>query len=111
MIAGSIKTATVASGQTVSGAVDLGRPYEWLQMDVPTIDSGTVTFQVADLTGSYVALQHLTPTAAGHFTPGTTAGVGGIAALVRLGGYQFIKVVCGASQTAARTFSLRGLNP
>mgnify|MGYP001617015044 CR=1 FL=1 len=114
MLAGSWKSAvlTIATDTQNSAAVDLGRGFENLQVIIPTIDSSVVNIKVADtLAGTYNLLNHTGINAAGHFLPGTTAGVGGITALFKLGGFQFIKVYCGTAQTANRTFTVRGMNP
>ena len=112
MILGSWKTATIAIAGTLSGAVDLGRDYELLEVIIPTIDSATIGVRVADtVAGTYQDLAHTSPTAVGHFVPTTTAGVGGITALFRLGGFQHVKILASAAQTtAAVNFTIRGMN-
>ena len=112
MILGSWKTATIAASGTLSGAVDLGRDYEFLEVILPTITSAVISVNVSDTSGgTYQALVHTSPTAVGHFVPGTTAGTGGLTALYRLGGFQHVKLLSGATQAAERAFTIRGMNP
>ena len=97
-------TITIATNNTTSAAVDLGRDYDYLQVYIPTIDSANISFTVAELTGgTYYTL--------GSGNAVVTAGTGGFITTVNLGGYQFIKVVTSAVQTANRTFRVRGSRP
>ncbi len=112
MITGSTVTATIAKDGTTSGVADLGRPYERVLIAIPTIDSATVSLQVAETTGgTYRVLHYFAPEAATSQLWATTAGTGGIEVVCEhLGGFEFVKVVTGAAQTsAAVTFSLRGI--
>lgn len=106
VISGTWKDAiiTIASNTTTSAAVDLGRDYAYLEIYIPTIDSGTVGFTVSEtLAGTYYTL--------GSGNAIITAGAGGFITTVNLGGFQFIKVVTGVVQTANRTFRVRGSRP
>jgi hypothetical protein len=95
---------TIATSTTVSAAVDLGRDYDYLQINIPTIDSANVGFQVCETTGgTYKTL--------GSGNAIVAAGTGGFTTTVNLGGYQFIKVTTSAAQTANRTFVVRGSRP
>ncbi len=94
------KTATIAINGTTSSEVDLENNCDFMQIIIPTITSGTVSIQVSDVTGgTFVALGN---------SQTTVAGTGAYATTFKLGGYQYIKVVTGAAQGAARTFSVRG---
>jgi len=95
---------TIATSTTVSAAVNLGRDYDYMQIYIPTIDSANISLQVGELTGStYYAL--------GSGNALVTAGTGAFTTTVYLGGYQFIKVVTSAAQSANRTFRVRGSRP
>jgi hypothetical protein len=97
---GGWKTATIASGDTASGEVDLGRSFDFLDIILPTLDSGTVKLQVSDVAGG--TYQDL---GSGVATATTT---GGYSTTFNLGGWQHIKVVSSASQGAARSIKVRG---
>ena len=94
------QTVTVASSATKSAEVDLGGNCDTVQVIIPTIDSGTVSIEVATESGGTF------------YTLGngqtTKSGTGNYATEFRLGGYQFIKIVCSATQTATRSFLVRG---
>ncbi len=96
---GKWQNAAIASG-TSSGAIDLGRDYEWVQIVIPTITSANISFTVAEtLGGTYQAL--------GSGSQVITAGTGAFTTVATIGGFQFIKVVSSASQTS-KTFRIRG---
>jgi len=101
---GEWKTATVAKNGTVSDAVNLGRNWEYLNIYIPAIDSSTIALQVkGDHTGGDYAALGVGSSAV------TAATTGALYTTLTLGGYQFIKIVCGSTQsTAAVTFYVRG---
>ena len=114
MIIGSWQSAVITylTDSQNSAAVDLKRGFENLQVIIPTITSSVINIKVADTSGgTYNLLNHTGLNATGHFLPGTTAGTGGITALFKLGGFQFIKIYAGTAQGANRTFTVRGMNP
>ena len=98
---GSWKAATIADAGTSSGEVDLGKDYDFLEIQIPTITSATLKIQVAEKTGGtfYDLGSGLT----------TVAGTGAYATVFKLGGYQFIKVVASAAQGAERLIRVRGM--
>ncbi len=93
-------TITVALG-TTSAEVDLGRDFDYLQIQIPTVGSCTLKLQVAEKTGG--TFQDL---GSGVTTDTTT---GGYTDTWKLGGYQFIKVVSSATQTIERLIRVRGM--
>ena len=98
-IFGQWKTVTIANGGTTSAECDLGRPYENIQIIIPTITVGTLNITVSEATGgTFVRLGA---------TDMVASGTGNYADTFELGGYQFIKLVA-ATQVAARTFRVRG---
>jgi hypothetical protein len=99
---GAWKTAviTITDSVTLSAAVDLEQNFDFLDIVIPTIDSGTVALYVCPTSdGTYVALGNGVTTA-------TTTG--GYSTVFKLGGWQHIKIKTSANQTANRSFSVRG---
>lgn len=97
---GSWKAATVAINTATSSEVDLGRSYDYLEIQIPAVDSGTVSIQVAEKTGGtfYTLGDGVT----------TETGTHNYADCFFLGGYQFIKVITSATQTTERLIRVRG---
>jgi len=94
-------TGTIANGGTSTDEINLGKDFEYLQVILPTLTSGTVKLQVSDEAGG--TFKDL----GDGVTTATTTG--GYATTFKLGGYQFIKVVSSANQGAARTIKIRGM--
>ena len=100
-IYGEWKAATIASGGTSSAEVDLGRDYNYLEIQIPTLTSCTLKIQVAEKTaGTFYDLGDGVTT-----NPGTH----NYADTFKLGGYQFIKVVASATQDEQRLIRVRGM--
>ena len=98
---GGEKGAVIAASGTVSGAVDLGGYYAYLQIEIPTITSASLELQVSDsLGGTY---QDFGQDAL------TTAGTGAYNATWNLGGWRYIKIKSSVAQTNAVTFRVRGV--
>lgn len=99
---GEWKAATIEADGTSSAEVDLGRDYDFLEIQIPTLISGTLKIQVAEKTsGDFYDLGD-----------GVTTGAGthNYADVFKLGGYQFIKVVSSATQTTSdRLIRVRGM--
>ena len=92
---------TIANNGTSTGAINLRANCNFVSVVVPTLDSGTVKLQVSLEGTTYQDL-------GSSITTGTTTG--GFTTTFKLGGFQFIKVVSSASQSAARTIKVRGFN-
>ena len=93
----------IASGDTASAVVDIGNK-TICGLLIPTLDSGSLTFQVSEKAdGTFYTLKDKTP--ASHTIVATT-GLFAVASddLTELAGYRFIKIISAATQTAARTF-------
>ena len=105
-------SAVVADEGTTSAAVDLGAPYRSLAIDIPTIDSSTVTVQVAMTAGdTYKTLYVISLNDGDDDNAITTAGTGGIMVVFPVFGFQYLKILCGTTQsTSAVTFYVRGFN-
>lgn len=98
---GEWKAATIANGGTSSAAVDLGRSYDFLEIQIPTITSATLKLQVSETVGgTYDDLGE-------NVTTNTTTG--SYFDVWKLGGWQFIKVVSSAAQGAERLIRVRGM--
>ena len=96
-----------------SKLVDLGREYESMIMEVPTIDSAALSVYLQE-TPSEAAVPkplHVRKrlTAEGTLLWATTAGTGGFTVVVPIGGYRYVRVYSDANQTADRTLRLRGV--
>jgi len=101
MITGEWKTLTILATAKKSAEVDLGRDYEYLNVVIPALVSGTLNLEVAQKTGG--TFQDLGVTA----TTGETTG--GYSDTWVLGGWQYIKIESSATQTATdRVFYVRG---
>lgn len=102
--------ATVASGQTVSNAIDLSG-CDLAAIFVPAeFDGTTITLQAATaIDGTYVAVQD---GAGNAFTITTTASrVAPISNPNIVTGLRFIKLVCGTSQTTSDTVFTLAVRP
>ena len=92
-IYGEWKAATIDEGGTSSDEVNLGRNFDYLLAQIPTLVSCTVKLQVAEEAGGtfYDLGDGVT----------TTAGEHGYADIFPLFGFQFIKVVASEAQTGS----------
>ncbi len=99
---GEWKAATIDTGDTSSDEVDLGRDYEFLEVQIPTLDSSTtLKLQTAEKTsGTFKDLGNSITTSAGTHNYHDVWG---------LGGWQFIKVVADNSQDSNRLIRVRGM--
>lgn len=97
---GGWKTATIDQNNTDSGAVDLGHDFDFLDVILPTLTSGTIKIKVAQTaSGTYQDLgDGIT----------TEATIGGYSDTFILGGWQHIKVVSSAGQGTERIIPIRG---
>jgi len=96
---GEWKSAAITT--TDSSAVDLGRDYDFLEIQIPTLAACTIKIQTAEtLTGTYRDLGDGVTTAASTHNYHD---------VFKLGGYQFIKVIASADQTTERAIKVRGM--
>lgn len=90
----------IESGETDSTPIDLGSAMDYVQVLLPTVDSGTIGIKVSDLeAGTYRTLGV-------SLTSATTTG--NCAFVFILGGFQYIKIFSSASQTADRDIKVQG---
>ena len=85
--------AATLTGSTTSAEVNLGMSYDFLEIQIPTLDAAaTIKIQVAESAGgTFLDLGD------GITTAGGTHNYHDV---FKLGGWQFIKVVASASQTS-----------
>lgn len=109
-IYGEWKSCVIASSGTLSAEVDLGRTYETLSIFIPAIDSATINIKGSRTSGGTFQDIYITdPADGGNNLAITAEGTGGINWIVPIGGFRYIKLLAGASQTGgARTFYVRG---
>ena len=99
---GQWKAATIAGGAAWSDEVNLGGDYDLLEIQIPTLDSSsTIKIQVAELTGG--TFRNLGDGVT------TSAGTHNYHDVLRLGGWQFIKVVADNTQDSERLIRVRGM--
>lgn len=93
--------ATISAGTSTSDAIDLGREYDYLSVQLPIMDECKLYLKVAEkLADTYYDLGKETTTDLETFDR---------ADVWRLGGWRFIKVVATASQTAERLIRVTGM--
>lgn len=99
---GEFLTGTIAIDGTSTGAIDLGRDYDFIEVVIPTLVSGTLKVQTSStLGGTYTDLGN------GVVIPATT---GAFNDVWQIGGWRYIKIVSSATQTVtARNFVIRGM--
>ena len=98
---GPILTTTIASAGTSTDEIDLVHSYDFIQVSLPALDSCTIKIQTSFVTGG--AFQDL-----GIDTLATVPTTGERNSTFMIGGWQFIKIVVSAAQSAGRTITLRG---
>ncbi len=96
---GEWKAASITT--TDSDEVDLGRDYDFLEIQIPALASCTIKIKVAEKTGG--TFRDLGDGIT------TAAGTHNYHDVFKLGGYQFIKVIASADQTTARLIRVRGM--
>lgn len=99
---GQWMAATIEEDGTSSAVVDLGFSYDFLEIQIPTLISGTIKIQVAEKYGdTYRDLGDGITTAAGTHNYHDT---------FKLGGWQYIKVVSSVAQTGSdKSIRVRGM--
>ncbi len=99
---GEWKTATIAVGANSSAAVDLGRRYDYLSVQIPAMDTCKLHLQVAELLDStYYDLGKETTTNEEAFNRADTW---------RIGNWRYIKVVSSSPQTGERLIKVAGVS-
>ncbi len=100
---GDIKTATltIATSTTIGDACDLGIPCEYLNIVIPALDAACTI-------GLQVSIDGVTYQTLGIGSNVTASTSGTVTTTLEVGGFQFIKIVCGTAQIANRSFTVRG---
>ena len=97
-----------------SALIDLGDNYEDVTIDIPTLSASAVVSIYAQRDGEIATVPKiihiLDDDATGSFAHSTSSGAGDIIVTFRLGGYRYMRVHCGANQSANRLFYCRGFN-
>ncbi len=97
---GTWTAATIASGAMVSAAIDLGRDYDKLALEIPQMTNCKMYLKVAEtLGGTYYDLGLDTMTEEGMFNR---------ADIWELGGWRYVKVCCTVPQGAERLVRIKG---
>ena len=114
MLSSAWKTAVITFGTDPnnSAEVDLDGAYEFLIVIIPTLsNASTTTVHISDVSGgTFVALYMFDTAAVGDFAQITDDLTTTKAITFRIGGAQYIKVVCADNQSANTTFKVRGFN-
>lgn len=92
----------IVNGATLSNAIDLGRIYDYLQVDLPALNSCDISLTVSKTSGG-------TYNTLGATSPTVNVGTGSKQEVLILGGHQFCKLLSSVTQNAARTIWYRGL--
>ncbi len=109
MITGEWKAATILNNGTSSAAVDLGREYEFMLIQLPALTSNTIKPQVAEtLAGTYYDIYDTPPASGAAVKIISAATTGEYMWLVPIGGSRYIKIVSGGAQGAERLIRVRG---
>lgn len=94
-------TATISSAGSSSDEVDLGRDYDLMEIIIPTLTSATIKLQTAEVSGGdYLDLGDGVT---------TDAGTHNYHDVLKLGGWQYVKVVASATQGTDRLIRVRGM--
>lgn len=97
---GGANTITVTTA-TTTVIVDLAWPFDFLEVQIPTLEVCSISLQVAEtLAGTYRTLGE-------SLTTGLTTG--NYNDTWKLGGWQYLKVICSATQTTQRLIRVRGM--
>lgn len=98
---GEWKTATISINTSESAVVDLGRDYDFVSLQIPSIASCKLHLKVADRDGgTFYDLGKDTTTNEESFNR---------ADVWRLGGWRFIKIVSSVGQPSAVSIKIRGM--
>ena len=110
MICGEWVTCEIEDGETASTECDLGRVYETVIVQLPSLASGTIAVQGAKVTGGTPKNIYTYNPADGLIDQMITAATTGDCFIVfPIGGYQYITFVSGASQSGGDTIYCQGV--
>jgi hypothetical protein len=106
------KSCVIAKDGQLSGVCDLGKPYEYAVIQVPTIDTATLVVRASrTVTGTGIGLYITHDQTAVPVALNVASGTGNFMWMIPLMGVQYLWFYTGAAQsTAAVTFYVRGFN-
>jgi len=85
------------TANTTTEAIDLGRVFDLLAIDVPAVNTCSISLKACrTLGGTYNTL--------GSSTPAVNVGAGSVYEMLNLGGMQYVKLFASVNQSASRTF-------
>ena len=110
MIKSDWKSCVLAKDGQTSAECDLGQPFRFIIVEVPTVDTATLTIQTARASGGTFRNLYLTdPADGGNNKVIAASGEGGFIWAVDVGAIQYVKIYASAAQTtAAVTFYIKG---
>jgi len=100
----------ISDSTTISDECDLGAPYEYMLLEVPTIDTGTLSVQALRASAGTARNLYDTDKDGSNAQLLADSGEGAFMWIVPIHGAQFIKVTAGGAQSTDRTFYARGVN-
>jgi hypothetical protein len=100
----------ISDSTTISDECDLGAPYEYMLLEVPTITEGTLSVQALRASAGTARNLYDTDKDGSNAQLIADSGTGAFMWIVPIHGAQYIKVTAGAAQSADRTFYVRGVN-
>ena len=95
------QNTTYVTNSTLSNAIDLGRVYDYIQLDIPAVNNCTFGIAVSKAAGG-------TYNTLGAATPSVNVGTGSKQEVFKLGGHQFLKLVSSVVQDTP-TIYYRGI--
>lgn len=84
-------STTYVTNSTLSNAINLGRIYDFIQLDIPAVNNCTFGIAVSMTAGG-------TYNTLGAATPAVNVGVGSKQEVFKIGGHQFLKLVSSVVQ-------------
>lgn len=100
----------ISDSTTISDECNLGAPYEYMLLEVPTITTGTLSVQALRASAGTARDLYSTDADGSDAQLLADSSSGAFIWRVPIGGAQYIKVTAGAAQAADRTFYVRGVN-
>jgi hypothetical protein len=100
----------ISDSTTISDECDLGAPYEYMLLEVPTLTTGTLSVQILRASAGTARNAYSTDADGSNAQLLADSSSGAFIWIVPIHGAQYIKVTAGAAQAADRTFWVRGVN-
>jgi len=101
----------ISADTKISDECNLGGCFDYMLLEIPTIDTATLTVQAVRAVAGTARNLHITdPADGGDNKLISASGTGAIMWCVPIHGAQYIKLVANAAQTADRVFYVRGVD-